>query len=103
MKKFAQGREVRRDGKPLNQKTINHRVIIMLNAMRSRGAAITMRKGDWPKTVDKKIEIYQSEELKTFFAPCNPEERLLFQVFLCTGFRERECTGCWSETRVTAL
>jgi hypothetical protein len=62
-----------------------------------------MMKGDWPKTVDKKIEIYQPEELKTFIAACNPEERLLFQVFLCWGSRERECTGCWSETRVTAL
>jgi integrase len=57
-----------------------------------------MMKGDWPKTVDKKIEIYQPEELKTFFAACNPEERLLFQVFLCWGFREREAaTLAWTD------
>lgn len=95
---FAQGRKELVDGRPLNQKTINRRVIIMLNAMRSQGAEIEMKKGDWPKTIDKKIEIYQPEELKAFFAACNPDERLIFQVFLCTGFREREvATLTWSD------
>ena len=90
MRLFVQGRKEIVDGRPLNQKTINRRVIIMLNAMRSQGAVIEMRKGDWPKTVDKKIEIYQPEELKRFFAVCDSDQRLVFQVFLCTGFRERE-------------
>jgi integrase/recombinase XerD len=95
---FADGREERVKGRALNQKTINKRVIIMLNAMRSQGAVIEMKKGDWPKTVDKKIEMYQPEELKAFFAACDPEERLIFQVFLCTGFREREvATLAWAD------
>jgi integrase len=95
---FAQGRREVLDDKPLNQKTINRRVIIMLQAMRSQGAVITMNKGDWPKTIDKKVEIYQPEELKPFFAVCNPEERLIFQVFLCSGFREREvATLAWTD------
>jgi len=98
MKMFAQGREERANGQPLNQKTINKRVIVTLNAMRSQGAAIEMKKGDWPKTIEKKIEIYQPEELKKFFDACGPEERLVFQVFLCTGFREREvATLSWSD------
>jgi integrase len=98
MRLFIVGRKEIVDGKPLNQKTINRRVIIMLNAMRSQGAVIEMKKGDWPKTIDKKIEIYQPEELKAFFAACNSEERLIFQVFLCTGFREREvATLAWSD------
>jgi len=46
---FALGGEQHRDGKPLNQKTINKQVIIMFNAMRSRGATIAMNKGDWPR------------------------------------------------------
>ncbi|HUB00083.1 MAG TPA: tyrosine-type recombinase/integrase [Terracidiphilus sp.] len=98
MRLFVEGRKEIVDGKPLNQKTINRRVIIMLNAMRSQGAAIEMKKGDWPKTIDKKIEIYQPEELKAFFAACDPDERLIFHVFLCTGFREREvATLAWSD------
>lgn len=98
MRLFVEGRKEIVDGKPLNQKTINRRVIIMLNAMRGQGATIEMKKGDWPKTIEKKIEIYQPEELKSFFAACDPDERLIFQVFLCTGFREREvATLAWSD------
>lgn len=95
---FAQGRKELADGRPLNQKTINRRVIIMLHAMRSQGAMILMKKGDWPKTIEKKVEIYQPEELKAFFAACTTEERVVFQVFLLTGFREREvATLAWAD------
>jgi integrase len=82
---FAAGRE-----QQLNQKTINRRVIVMLNAMRGAGASIELRKGDWPKTIEKKIEIYPPEELKKFFAACSNDERLLFRTFLFTGFRFQE-------------
>jgi integrase/recombinase XerD len=95
---FAIGREERVKGNPLNQKTINKRVIIMLNAMRSQGAQIEMRWGDWPRTIEKRVEIYQPEELNRFFRACRPEERTLFQVFLCTGFRQREvATLAWPD------
>jgi integrase/recombinase XerD len=91
---FANGRKELVDGRPLNQKTINRRVIIMLHAMRSQGTVIIMNKGDWPKTVG----MYQTEELKPFFAACDPEERLIFQVFLCAGFREREVANlAWTD------
>jgi len=85
MKLFAAGRE-----EDLNQKTINKRVIVMLQAMRRAGANIQLHKGDWPRTIDKRVEIYEREELTRFFKACNPEERLIFQVFLCSGFRSRE-------------
>ena len=85
MNLFAAGRR-----ENLNQKTINKRVIVMLQAMRRAGAQIQMHKGDWPKTVDKRVEIYEPEEISRFFAACNAEERLIFQTFLCSGFRFRE-------------
>jgi integrase len=90
---FAAGR----DGN-LNQKTINKRVIVTLQAMRAAGASIHLRKGDWPKTTEKKVDIYQPEELTKFFAACTAEERVVFQVFLCTGFREREIANlAWTD------
>lgn len=82
---FAAGRE-----EALNQKTINKRVIVMLQAMRRAGAHIQLHKGDWPRTVDKRVEIYEPEEVSKFFAACDAEEKLVFQTFLCTGFRSRE-------------
>lgn len=98
MRLFAAGREERVDGKPLNQKTINRRVINVLHGMRSQGAVIQMKKGDWPRTIEKKVEAYQPEELATFFAACDPKERVIFQTFLCTGFREQEIANLeWSD------
>lgn len=85
MKLFAAGRD-----EELNQKTINKRVIVMLQAIRRAGANIQLHKGDWPRTVDKRVEIYAREELARFFKACSPEERLVFQVFLCSGFRSLE-------------
>jgi integrase len=85
MKLFAAGRD-----EDLNQKTINKRVIVMLQAMRRAGANIQLHKGDWPRTVDKRVEIYDPEDLKRFFVACDPDERLIFQTFLCSGFRSRE-------------
>lgn len=62
----------------------------MLSATRGAGANTEMRNGDWPKTNEKKIAIYQPEQLKRFFAACSVDERLLFQLFLFTGFRAME-------------
>jgi integrase len=90
---FAAGREER-----LSQTTINKRVIAMLQAMRSNGASIELKRGDRPKTTSKKVDVYQPEELTRFFAACTDEERLVFQVFLCTGFREREVANlAWTD------
>jgi integrase len=59
---------------------------------------IELKKGDWPRTTEKGVEVYEREELEQFFKACNPDERLLFQTFLCTGFRARELsTLCWGD------
>lgn len=82
---FAAGRD-----EPIEQATINKHVIVTLQAMRASGAIIELRKGDWPRVQDKKVDAYQPEELETFFKVCARDELLLFQVFLCTGFRDQE-------------
>lgn len=74
---FASGREER-----LNQKTTNKRVVVMLQAMRGGGADIKLRKGDWPKTADKQVEVYTPDELQKFFAACTDDERVLFSDLL---------------------
>lgn len=94
---FAAGRE-----ESLNQKTTNKRVVVMLQSMRGAGADIKLRKGDWPKTADKQIEVYTADELQKFFAACTDDERVLFQTFLLTGFRSEEvATLSWSNIHHT--
>ena len=90
---FAAGRKEGSD-----QKTINKRVTIVLNMVRHHDHDIKLKRGDWPKTTEKKIEVYTKEEMEKFFAACDDDERLLFEVFLCTGFRDREVSHLfWSD------
>jgi integrase len=90
---FAAGRK-----EGLNQKTINKRVTVVLNMVRCPDHDIKLKRGDWPKTTEKKIEVYTNEEIEEFFAACTDDERLLFEVFLCTGFRDREVSHLyWSD------
>jgi integrase len=100
---FAVGREKQVNGKPLKQTTINKHVTVVLQAMRAAGATIELRKGDWPKAEGTDVEVYTPEELQAFFKACNEEEKLIFQVFLCTGFRAREVeTLTWNDINWSA-
>ena len=90
---FAAGRK-----EELNQKTINKRVTVVLNMVRHHDHEIKLKKGDWPKTTDKPVEVYTEEQMQKFFAACTDDERLLFEVFLCTGFRDKEVVHLtWSD------
>jgi integrase len=80
----------------LNAKTVTRRLLAALMALRNSGAVINLKKGDWPKLTDKSVEIYDKHALEKFFDTCERRERLLFQTFLCTGFRKREVnTRTW--------
>jgi hypothetical protein len=73
----------------LSQSTINRSVMVGLMALRQAGAHNDLQKGDWPKIAESVVEIYEADEIKAFFAACDPDERLLFQVYLCSGFPGR--------------
>jgi len=96
---FTAGRE-----EGLNQKTINGRVMTMLGAMRQGGATtLKLNKGEWPKTADAEIEIYEPEDMLKFFAACTPVEKLIFRTFLLSGFREKEiATLRWTDIPKTS-
>ncbi len=85
IKLFAKGRK-----EDLSQRSINHRVLVVLMALRGAGATISLNKGDWPTVEEDAVEVYSPEEMRAFFAVCSPRERLVFQVFLHSGFRSRE-------------
>ncbi len=90
---LGQGRE-----EGLDPKTINRKLIVALMALRNAGADIEMQKGDWPKITEPIVEIYDARELTSFFRASGPQERLLFETFLCTGFRKQEiATLTWND------
>lgn len=82
----------------LDPKTINRKVVVALMALRNANAEIEMKKGDWPKITEPIVQIYEPKELTAFFSACTSAERLLFETFLCTGFRKQEiATLTWND------
>jgi integrase/recombinase XerD len=45
---------------------------------------------EWPRFTKKKVRAFSDDDLKGLFAKATPEEFILFQFFLGTGFREQE-------------
>jgi integrase len=82
----------------LDVKTVNRKLIVSLMALRNAGAVIQMKRGDWPKGTEPIVEIYEEKELEAFFRTCTPREKLLFETFLCSGFRRGEvATLTWND------
>ena len=53
-----------------------------------------MQKNDWPRFVETEPEIFEKDELDKLFKVCDAEERLWYDFFLMTGFREQEVMYC---------
>jgi integrase len=47
-------------------------------------------RNEWPRFVKKKARAFGEDELKRLFKSATPEEWILFQFLLSTGFREQE-------------
>jgi site-specific recombinase XerD len=87
---LGKGREEDANGKALSQATINRRVLVGLMALRDAGATVQLKKRDWPKVDETEITTYTPKEITAFLKACNDDERLIFETYLVTGFRNRE-------------
>ena len=58
--------------------------------LRHFGFGDVLKKRDLPRYTPKVPIAYSPEELRRLFAAASPEDRLLFEFFLGTGFREQE-------------
>lgn len=89
---FAKGRD-----EGAAQTTINLRASIALGIVRHAGNDVRLKKGSWPKVPTTDPEVYLKEDLVKFFSTCNERDRLLFGVYLHTGFRNMEvATLTWT-------
>lgn len=90
---FSVGRDL-----GLSQGTINRAVMVGLMAIRNAGATVAMKKGDWPPIPKTEVTTYDPDQILMFFKACTDDEKLLFQTYLMTGFRNREvATLRWSD------
>jgi integrase len=62
----------------------------VMTFLKAAGRTKVVKAGDWPRYVEEEPETYEKDELDTLFAVCDASERLWFEFFLMTGFREQE-------------
>lgn len=74
----------------LSARTVKHKTIIVTSFLKVFGIQRLLKKGDWPTYTEDDPEVYTPEQLQNFFRACTPEEYLLFQFFLHSGFRDAE-------------
>jgi integrase/recombinase XerD len=74
-------------------RTIYNRIQILLIFLKSRGVVGLLKSEEMPLYAEKEVDYYgenNPDELRKFFAACDPEEWLAFMFFLYSGCRERE-------------
>jgi integrase len=83
LKKFAM--KMKRQG--LGDRTISNRLVNVVTFLKAHGID-NISLGH--RHTEKKVSAYSNEELTNLFAACDADDKLLFQFFLGTGFREQE-------------
>jgi integrase len=79
----------------LGDRTIHNRVEEVVGFLRHYDIMnITIK----VKYTEKKISAYTRDELRSLFAVCDPEDRLVFEFFLGSGCRDQEVAhACWED------
>jgi integrase/recombinase XerD len=86
--------------KEQSARSVNHKLGIVVSFLKAYGIRGLVKKQDWPKYTEPDPEVYEDDELKTFFAACDADERLWFEFFLMTGMREQEVMFTyWSDIK----
>jgi integrase/recombinase XerD len=85
----------------LGDRTIHNRVEEVVGFLRHYDIMnITIK----VKYTEKKISAYTREELRSLFAVCDPEDRLVFEFFLGSGCRDQEVAhACWEDINFESM
>jgi integrase/recombinase XerD len=79
-----------RDEKKLSKRTSWTKLNVVVQWLKANGVISLVKRGDWPRFVEAEPEAYTIEEIEKFLANCDPIERVLFEFFWMTGFRDAE-------------
>jgi integrase/recombinase XerD len=78
----------------LSPRTIYNHVMRIKTFLRSRGIVDLLKPEDIPDYDEPEVEAYDANQLGALFAAADPDERLVFEFFLATGFRDQEVQYC---------
>lgn len=91
-----------RDTKKLSPRTVHNKFENVMSFLKAQGVRGLVGKNDRPRYVEDEPEVYEREDLETFFAACDSDERLWFEFFLMTGMREQEVMhAAWPDLNLT--
>jgi len=79
-----------REEKRLSNRTAWTKLNVVVQWLNANGLTKLLKRSDWPRYVETEPETYGVEEVEQFLAACNPFERVLFEFFWMTGFRDAE-------------
>jgi len=79
-----------REQKHLSQRTSWTKLNVAVQMLKVNGIAGLLRRHDWPRYVEAEPEAYGREELDRFLSACRPADKVLFEFFWMTGFRDTE-------------
>jgi integrase len=71
-------------------RTIYNHISRIGTLLKDHGISGLLKESDKPRYDEKAVEAYNSDEVAALFAAATPNERVLFEFFLGTGFREQE-------------
>ena len=78
----------------LSPRTIYNHIMRINSFLRSQGITGLLKPGDKPTYDEPEVEAYDSDQLESLLRAADDEERLLFEFFLGTGFRDQEVMYC---------
>lgn len=80
--------------KGLAPRTVYNHVMRIKGFLRSQGITDLLKSDDIPGYDEREVEAYDTDQLASLFKAADPEEKLLFEFFLATGFRDQEVRYC---------
>jgi len=80
--------------KGLAPRTVYNHVMRVKGFLRFHGVTGLLKTEDIPAYDEPEVEAYDADQLDSLFHAADPEDRLLFEFFLSTGFRDQEVRYC---------
>src|SRR6185437_11247961 len=71
-------------------RTIYNHISRIGTLLKDHGISGLLKESDKPRYDEQAVEAYNTDEIAALFAAATLEERILFEFFLGTGFREQE-------------
>jgi integrase len=79
-----------RDEKEQSPRSCYNKFECVCTFLKAQGIRGLVGKNDWPRFVEEEPEVFEREDLDKLFRVCDADERLWYEFFLMSGFREQE-------------